>query len=207
MPGPISHGPSALPGDTSYVCAVDAKGNVFSATTSDVSWDSPIIPGLGFCPSTRGSQSWGRPGHASSMQAGKRPRLTPNPSIALRRGKFAMPFGAPGGDLQPQGMLQVFLNHTVFGMRLQEAIDTPRFVTRNFPDTFEPHTYYPGRLDLEEGISTEVAATLQSYGHHVNWLPALSLKTAGVCAISADREKRVIYGAADPRRTGRAMGI
>jgi gamma-glutamyltranspeptidase/glutathione hydrolase len=118
-----------------------------------------------------------------------------------------MPFGAPGGDLQPQGMLQVFLNHTVFGMGLQEAIDAPRFVTRNFPDSFEPHSYYPGRLDLEEGIAPEVGATLQSYGHQVNWLPALSMKTAGVCAISADLHMRVLYGAADPRRTGRAMGI
>ena len=38
---------------------------------------------------------------------GKRPRLTPNPSMAMRKGEFLMPFGAPGGDLQPQGMLQV----------------------------------------------------------------------------------------------------
>ncbi len=196
-----------LPADTSYVCVVDAKGNVFSATPSDVSWDGPIIPGLGFCPSSRGSQSWGTAGHASAARAGKRPRLTPNPSIALRRGRFAMPFGAPGGDLQPQGMLQVFLNHVVFGMDLQEAIDTPRFVTRNFPDSFEPHPYYPGRLDLETGIDPAVGDTLAGYGHQVNWLPPLSMKTAGVCAISADLDAGILHGAADPRRTGRAMGL
>ena len=48
---------------------------------------------------------------------GKRPRLTPNPALAIRRGKMLMPFGAPGGDLQPQGMLQVFLNHVCSGCR------------------------------------------------------------------------------------------
>ena len=63
-----------------------------------------------------------------------------------------MPFGGPGGDLQPQAMLQVFLNHTVFGMSVQEAVEAPRFVTHSFPGSFEPHPYHPGRLDLERGI-------------------------------------------------------
>jgi gamma-glutamyltranspeptidase / glutathione hydrolase len=127
---------------------VDRHGNAFSATPSDVSWESPAIPGLGFCPSSRGSQSWAVPGHPSCVEPGKRPRLTPNPALALRRGAWLMPFGAPGGDLQPQGMLQVFLNHTVFGMSVQEAVEAPRFVTHSFPGSFEPHPYHPGRLDL-----------------------------------------------------------
>ena len=33
--------------DTSYVCAVDRHGNVFSATPSDVSSSTPVIPGTG----------------------------------------------------------------------------------------------------------------------------------------------------------------
>src|SRR5512146_1363233 len=90
----------ALPGDTSSVAVVDRHGNAMSATPSDTSWESPIIPGLGFCPSSRGSQSWAVPGHASCVAPGKRPRLTPNPAMALRRGRWVMPFGAPGGDLQ-----------------------------------------------------------------------------------------------------------
>jgi gamma-glutamyltranspeptidase/glutathione hydrolase len=196
----------ALPGDTSYVCVVDRHGNVVSATPSDVSWEGPIIPGLGFCPSSRGSQSWANPAHASSVQPGKRPRLTPNPALALRRGKLLMPFGAPGGDLQPQGMLQVFLNHTVFGMSAQDAVDAPRFVTHSFPGSFEPHPYHPGRLDLENGIGASTGETLAALGHQVRWLPDLSVETAGVCTIVADREAGILYGGADPRRSARAMG-
>ncbi len=49
--------------------------------------------------------------------------------------------------------------------------------------------------------------TLASYGHKVNWLPELSMKTAGVCSIFADHRSGILHGAADPRRTGRAMGI
>src|SRR6185503_6974518 len=67
--------------DTSYVCVVDREGNVFSATPSDVSFESPVIPGTGFCPSARGAQSWATVGHPSSIAPGKRPRLTPNPAL------------------------------------------------------------------------------------------------------------------------------
>jgi gamma-glutamyltranspeptidase/glutathione hydrolase len=195
-----------LPGDTSYVGVVDAEGNAFSCSPSDVSWESPIIPGLGFCPSTRGSQSWAVPGHASALRAGKRPRLTPNPSLAIKEGAFIMPFGAPGGDMQPQGMLQVLLNFAVFGMDIQSAIEAPRFVSRNFPDSFEPHPYYPGRIDLEVPIGSEIGDALAAKGHTVHWLPEFSLKTAGVHAVVADATSGRLYGGADPRRTGRAMG-
>ncbi|HYF08001.1 MAG TPA: gamma-glutamyltransferase, partial [Acetobacteraceae bacterium] len=89
-------------GDTSYACAVDRWGNVVSATPSDTSYESEVIPGLGFVPSSRGSQSWADPAHPSCVRPGKRPRLTPNPAMAMRPGEFVMPFGGPGGDLQPQ---------------------------------------------------------------------------------------------------------
>ena len=196
----------ALPGDTSYACAIDARGNAMSATPSDVSWEGPAIPGLGLVPSSRGSQSFAIPGHPSCPAPGKRPRLTPNPALARRRGRLLMPFGAPGGDLQPQGMLQVFLNHTVFGMNIQDAIDAPRFVTHSFPGSFEPHPYHPGRLDLERGVGGATGDALAALGHAVQWLPDLSISTAGVCAIVAERERGILYGGADPRRAARAMG-
>ena len=202
----VAGGVADLDGDTSYVCVVDRQGNAFSATPSDVSWEGPVIPGLGFCPSSRGSQSWAVPGHPSCVAPGKRPRLTPNPALARRGEGWVMPFGAPGGDLQPQGMLQVFLNHAVFGMSIQEAVEAPRFVTHSFPGSFEPHPYHPGRLDLERSIGEATGGALATLGHRVQWLPDLSIGTAGVCAISADREAGILYGGADPRRAARAMG-
>jgi gamma-glutamyltranspeptidase/glutathione hydrolase len=193
-------------GDTSYVCVVDRQGNAFSATPSDSSWDGPVIPGLGFVPSTRGSQSFAVPGHASCVAPGKRPRLTPNPALARRGREWIMPFGAPGGDLQAQGMLQVLLNHTVFGMSLQDSVEAPRFVTHSFPGSFEPHPSHPGRLDLERSIGEATGEALAARGHRVQWLPDLSIGTAGVCAISADLEKKILCGGADPRRAARAIG-
>ena len=124
--------------DTSHVCVVDRHGNVFAATPSDGSYNAPVIPELGMIPSPRGSQSWGDPDHPSGVAPGKRPRLTPSPAIAIAPGKMKMPFGTPGGDVQTQAMLQVFLNIHLFGMEVQEAVETPRIASYSFPSSFEP---------------------------------------------------------------------
>ena len=145
--------PSAIPVaaefDTSYASAVDRWGNAFSATPSDGAGGSPIVPGLGFVPSNRGAQSWLDERHPSSVEGGKRPRLTPNPAIVFRDGKLMMPFGTPGGDAQPQSMTQVFLNMAVYGMNVQAAVEAPRFQSKSFPNSFYPHSYRPGVLQLE----------------------------------------------------------
>ena len=203
---PVDRSASIAAADTSYACAVDGAGNVCSATPSDVSFEGPAIPGLGFCPSSRGSQSFAMAGHASAVAPGKRPRLTPNPALALAPGRLAMPFGAPGGDAQPQGMLQALLNHLVFGMDIQPAVEAPRFSTHSHPNSFEPHEAKPGRLVVEEGIAPEAGADLARRGHDVEWRGARSDAVAGVCAISANLETGLICGGADPRRSGRAMG-
>jgi gamma-glutamyltranspeptidase / glutathione hydrolase len=196
----------ALAGDTSYVCVVDRWGNAVSATPSDTSYESPMVPGLGFVPSSRGSQSWGRRDHPACVAPSKRPRLTPNPALAIRRGEFVMPFGGPGGDLQPQAMLQVFLNRTVFGLSVQEAVEAPRFVTHSFPGSFEPHPYHPGRLDVEEPLAEAVGGALSAKGHRVEARPHLSIHTAGVMAIERREADGLLLGGADPRRAARAMG-
>jgi gamma-glutamyltranspeptidase/glutathione hydrolase len=192
--------------DTSYCCAIDRLGNCFSATPSDVSWQSPVIPGTGLCPSSRGSQSWAVPGHASCVAPGKRPRLTPNPAFARVRGRQAMPFGTPGGDVQTQAMLQVLLNVTRFGMSTQDAIEAPRFATHSFPDSFEPHEEFPGRLVIEGRIPDSVTRELAARGHDVERVADYTSKMAGVCAINLDVESGIMEGGADPRRMSRAMG-
>ena len=205
-----SLGPSAEPApasaDTSYCAAVDRHGNCFSATPSDVSWQSPVIPGTGFCPSSRGSQSWAVPGHASSVAPGKRPRLTPNPAFARWPGRRVMPFGTPGGDVQTQAMLQVLLNVARFGMSTQDAVEAPRFATHSFPNSFEPHDSLPGRLTVEGRVCEAVTGDLAARGHDIERLADYSQRASGVCAIQLDLETGIMEGGADPRRMSRAMG-
>ncbi|MDP9374118.1 MAG: gamma-glutamyltransferase family protein [Chloroflexota bacterium] len=198
---------AAPPGpDTAYCCVVDRWGNAFSATPSDPVLSSPIVPGLGFSLSSRGSQSWLDPAHASSVQGGKRPRLTPNPALATREGRIFMPFGCPGGDGQTQAMLQVFLNVVEFGMNPQRAIEEPRVIGESFPDSFWPHGYQPGLLNVEGRVAPDVRAELARRGHRVNEWDAWNAAACAVCAIVVDPPTGTRIGGADPRRECYALG-
>jgi gamma-glutamyltranspeptidase/glutathione hydrolase len=185
--------------DTSYVAVIDAEGNGFSATPSDPNVDSPAVSGVGCVVSPRGSQGWLDPHHASVVAPGKRPRLTPAPAMALSDGKLMMPFGTPGGDVQQQAMLQVFLNTTVFGMPLQEAIEAPRLASRSFPDSFWPHAYSPGKLEAERRIPKETRDALVGMGHEVAEWPDWEWRAGSVCAVKMGPEG-TRWGGADPRR-------
>ena len=195
-----------LPADTSYACVIDRWGNAFSATPSDSLGTSPIVPGLGFIVSSRGSQTWLDPEHPSALAPGKRPRLTPNPALAMRNGKPLMPFGTPGGDVQPQSMVQLFLNVFEFGMDVQQAVEAPRFSTWSFPNSFWPHAYHPGLVGIEGRMDSQVVAELSRMGHRVETWDDFTPRMGCLCAVKADQERGGLSAGADPRRDGYAMG-
>jgi gamma-glutamyltranspeptidase/glutathione hydrolase len=185
---------------------IDRHGNAFSATPSDATTATPVIPGTGLCPSSRGSQSWCDPAHPSVVAPGKRPRLTPSPALALRDGKAYMPFGSPGNDVQPQAMLQTFLNVHVFGMDVQSAVEAPRFATFSYPQSSEPHTYRPGRLNVESRISESTRDTLAGLGHDVVAWPDLDWHAGAVCMARVAPGTGVLEASADPRTPSGALG-
>ena len=204
--GPLGDVPPLSP-DTSYLAAVDKDGNAFSATPSDPSYDAEMIPGTGMCPSGRGSQSWTIAGHPSEVAPFKRPRLTPNPAIAiLGDGQAVMPFGTPGGDVQTQSMLQVLFNVGIFGMDLRSAIEAPRFASYSFPSSFEPHEYYPNRLAVEGRMEGKTVAGLQERGHDMLVWPEWTRLAGSVSSVIHDVKHGVLTGAGDPRRASYAVG-
>lgn len=197
--------PSRTGPDTIYCGVVDGDGNAYSATLSDNSRQSPVIPGTGMVMSCRGSQSRLEAGHPSGVEAGKRPRLTPNPALAFRNGKLLMAWGTPGGDVQTQAMLQVFLNVVEWSMPMQQAIEAPRFATFSFPSSFAPYAHYPGRLNLEGRFPAETVKALQDLGHDVEMWPDLVSRAGAVCAIMIDQQTGLRHAGADPRREAYAM--
>ena len=200
---PSAHVGSSL--DTTYCCAVDRWGNVFSASPSDTSSEAPLVPGLGFCPSARGTQAWGERTNVNSVAPGKRPRVTPNPVMLLKEGRPAFALGTPGGDVQPQAILQTLLNMLEFGMDPQQAVEAPRFVSWSFPNSREPHTYHPGLLALESRIANATGELLAARGHRITWWPARTGRAGAACVVRFD-PRGLFEAAADFRRGGYALG-
>ncbi|MGQ0655009.1 MAG: gamma-glutamyltransferase family protein, partial [Betaproteobacteria bacterium] len=199
MPEPSKEKVPVAP-DTIHCSVVDRDGNAFSCTPSDTMYDTPMIEGLGFTPSSRGMQSRLEPDHPLLAGPGRRPRLTPNPAIALRDGVLAMSWGTPGGDVQCAAMLQVFLNATEFGMQLQQAIEAPRVAPFSFPNSFAPHAYFPGRLCVESRIPEDTVDALAKLGHDIELWPEKAWSMGAVCAVLRDFDTGLLHAGADPRR-------
>ena len=90
---------------------------------------------------------------------------------------------------------------------VQAAIEAPRFTSSNFPNSFWPHTYLPGRLNVESRIEGETVEELRARGHDVevrsDWEP---MSMASLSAIVVDHEHGTMTGGADPRRDTYAIG-
>ena len=193
-------------GGTAYFCVVDQWGNAFSSTPSDLTVHTPIVPGLGVGISPRGSQAWLDPEHPSCLAPGKRPRLTPNPSLAMKDGKVFMTFGTPGVDAQVQTMVQAFLNIVEFGMDAQQAVEEPRVVSLSHPDTGWPHPYQPAAVRAESRIPEDTLAELERRGHKIQRQADFMQMGGALCIITVDHERGLLVGGADPRLESAAVG-
>jgi len=206
QPSPIAHAeiPESIafrpdqPGTTGTRVA-DSKGNVFSATPSG-GWfyTSPIVEGLGFVLGTRGQSFWLDPEKPNKIEPHKRPRTTLTPSLALKDGKPFLAWGTPGGDVQDQVNLQVFLNIVEFGMDIQQAVEAPVFQILDFPPSFYPRQGSPGAMRIETRIPEEITGKLREMGYQVR--PAGAWSIGDGTAVMVDQDRGVLFGAAGPRR-------
>src|SRR3989304_6089430 len=126
-------------------------------------------------------------------------RPPPAPAMVFKDGRLFMPFGSPGGDVQQQAMLQVFLNIAVFGMPPQLAGEAPRAASRSFPDSFWPHPAFPGQLNLEARISPETAEGLAGLGHRIERWAEVDWRAGAVCGIVVRSDGTLLAGADPPR--------
>jgi gamma-glutamyltranspeptidase / glutathione hydrolase len=158
------------------------------SATSSGGWlqSSPALPGLGFCLGTRGQMTWLEEGLPSSLVGGRRPRTTLSPSFGLAPDGTRLAFGTPGGDQQDQWQLGFVLNHVVFGMNLQEAIDAATWHTTAFPSSFYPREIEPRGVLAESRLGAETIAELRRRGHDVTEVDGWSLGRLSAVSRGAD---------------------
>jgi gamma-glutamyltranspeptidase/glutathione hydrolase len=180
-------------GDTIYLTVADRDGNVVSLIQSIYeSFGAGIVAGdTGITLHNRGSLFSVKPGHPNVLAPGKRPFHTLVPAMVLKDGRPWLSFGVMGGDMQPQGHVQVLLNLIEFGMNIQEAGEAPRF------------RHSANGLALESNISPEARFGLDQRGHRIiTTIGAFG----GFQGILFDHATGVMMGGSDPRKDGLAIG-
>ena len=144
-------------GDTIYLTAVDGQGNAVSLIQSLYdAFGAGIVAGeTGIALQNRGALFTLEANHPNQVAPRKRPFHTLVPAMVMKDGRPWLSFGVMGGDMQPQGHVQVLLNLIDFGMNVQEAGEAARYrlAGRN--------------VALESAIGSETRAALEKLGHRV----------------------------------------
>ena len=180
---------------TVYLTAADASGMMVSYIQSNyMGFGSGIVvPGTGISLQNRGVGFSLQPGHPNQVAGGKKPFHTIIPGFATRQGQPVLSFGVMGGNMQPQGHLQMVVRICDYGFNPQAASDAPRWcLTEDF------------QLAIEPGFDPGVAEALRARGHRMVVDPAP--KIFGGAQLIA-KLKDGYCAASDHRKDGQAAGF
>jgi gamma-glutamyltranspeptidase / glutathione hydrolase len=184
-------------GDTTYLCAVDAAGNVVSLIQSNfANFGSGVVPaGAGFALQSRGGLFTFDRSHPNALAPRKRPLQTVIPAF-MQRDHLRVGFGVMGGWNQPQAHVQVISNIVDHGLNIQQALEAPRFVKLTFAGT---------DVMMEARFPEGVREDLARRGHDIDLQGEFSNMMGGGQAVMRDERTKVNYGASDPRKDGAAI--
>ena len=186
---------------------VDAEGNAVSFVNSNfMGFGTGIVPeGCGFSLQNRGFGFTldGDGSHPNILAPSKRPYHTIIPGMLTHTdtGELYATLSNMGGNMQPQGHMQLTVDLLAGGLDPQTAIDTPRFCIADGTQD--------GAVFFEKGIEEEEVKDLQERGHKMH---------AGVGGhgrsifgraniIKRDRETGVLWAGSDGRGDGCAIGF
>jgi gamma-glutamyltranspeptidase/glutathione hydrolase len=192
--------------DTIYLCVVDKDRNCVSLIQSNYfGFGSGLASAdLGFAIQNRGTLFALDEKHANRLEPGKRPFHTIIPAMATKNGKPWFTFGVMGGDMQPQGHVQVLVNLIDFGMNVQEAGEAPRIEhIGSATPTGLPAKAKGGTVRAEAGIPDAVVKELATRGHLVE---RVRVNGGGYQGILIDPITGMLQGGTEARKDGAAVG-
>ncbi len=179
--------------NTTHVTVADAQGNVVATTqTINALFGARIaVPGTGMIANNYMFNFDPHPGHALSIEPGKRVFTSMAPMMAVRAGRVAYALGLPGGLRIFGSAMQTLMNLIDHAMSPQEAVEAPRVWTQGHA------------LEVEPAIPDAVVAALAARGHDVRRVPRIA---GGMSAIAFGADG-MMTGAACWRADGTPVGI
>jgi gamma-glutamyltranspeptidase/glutathione hydrolase len=183
-------------GGTVFVTAGDRAGRLVSFIQSNyVGFGSGVVvPGTGISLHNRAAGFTLQKGHPNYPAPGKRPAHTILPALISRNGAPLMSLGVTGGNMQPQGQLQIALRIILDGHNPQSAIDAPRFRHMAGLD-----------INLEDAMPEKTRQFLAERGHRVLPLPEGYMDFGSAQALC--RHGDCWVAGTDGRKDGAAVGI
>jgi gamma-glutamyltranspeptidase/glutathione hydrolase len=186
--------------NTTHLVAIDAERNIVSLTESlECYFGSGVtVPSTGIILNDTMHDFEPRPKTVNSVAPRKVPMSNMSPTIVLKDGQPSLALGAAGGPRIASVTLQVLLNAIEYGMKLCDAVATPRIHVNG------------RRVQMEGTIRRQAANALRKMGHSVEVKrpgkddPGLYFGGVHAAQISDDN---TLVGAPDPRRDGLALGF
>jgi len=180
---------------TTHLVAIDAEGNAVSMTSTIESEFGSKIFVRGFLLNNQLTDFSLSPTDAQGrlvanrVEPRKRPRSSMAPIIVLKDDKPYLLIGSPGGSSIILYVAKTLIGALDWQLDIQQAIALPNMGSRN------------RETELEQGSALEsLQQPLRQSGHRVSIAPSPS----GVHAIMIQPD--ALYGGADPRREGVALG-
>ena len=200
-------------GETSSFSIADQYGNLVSVTHSvNSSFGSGMyVPGTGIVLNNRMPYYSTDDNDLNVLAEGKRTRHTINPALAMKDGKPYLAWNTPGGDNQPQAMLQSFLAVALFDMNVQQAVEGPTVTSSAFGASMYPNPVR-GMLTMPQVLGDAVGDDLAARGHRVEVLALqqpyrMTASGAGaVKMVMIDPETGVMYGGVSPAKSDYVIG-
>jgi gamma-glutamyltranspeptidase len=189
-------------GDTVWLGAVDGEGRAVSFIQS-VYWEfgsGVVLDDTGVTWQNRGTSFSLNPMHHNALVPHRRPFHTIQPALAQLSDGRVMPYGAMGGEGQPQTQAMVFARYALHGQELQQAVTAPRWLLGRTWGADATN------LRIENRVDPDVILALKEAGHDLEVVGGYE-EVMGHAGALVHHPDGLIEGAADPRGDGQAAGF
>jgi gamma-glutamyltranspeptidase/glutathione hydrolase len=192
----------SLCGDTVYIAVVDREGNAASLIHSLYGgFGAAVVAGrTGVVLQNRSAYFSLDPKSPNKVEPGKTPLHTLIASLAFKGDDFWAAVGCMGADGQPQIHMQTYIAMIDHGRDIQQALETPRFLSGRFA-IGEPRD----TLHIEGRFPAATIAELKKRGHMVDEWGDWDELAGHAHGITLDAGGLKV-GGSDPRSDGAAIG-